>query len=128
LPSSQITIAGILRDLDQQVAEVTERVLAEQLDLSLRPAQHAGLVREQLRALQHARVVGQLAEAGGEVVVPEQRHLLLQRTPRVDHPEQPALTGIVDVDVGREEVAVRGVDLRVIRRPMRASTSSGRPS
>ena len=47
---------------------------------------------------------GQLAEAGGEVVVPEQRHLLLQRTPRVDHPEHPALTRIVDVDVRREEV------------------------
>src|SRR5262245_3822247 len=75
-------------------------------------------MREQLGALQHPRVVGQLAEAGGEVVVPEQRHLLLQRTTRVDHPEHPPLTGIIDVDVGREEAAallVRRIDLRVIR-------------
>ena len=39
---------GILRHLHQEIAEVAERVLAEELDLSLRPAQHAGLVREHL--------------------------------------------------------------------------------
>jgi hypothetical protein len=33
------------------------------------------------------------------VVVPEERHLLLQRPPRVDHAEQPALTRILDVRV-----------------------------
>jgi hypothetical protein len=107
----------ILRDLEEEVAEVAERVLPEQLDLPLRPPEHARLVREQLRALQHARFVSQLAEAGGEVVVPEQRHLLLQRTTRVDHPEHPPLTGIVNVDVRREEAAalvVRRIDLRVI--------------
>ena len=46
------------------------------------------------------------------MVVPEERHLLLQRTPRVDHPEQPALARVVDVDIGREEI-FRG-HLRVV--------------
>ena len=97
---------GILRDLHQEIAEVAERVLAEQLDLSLRSAQGAGLVREHLGALQHARVIGQLAVAGGEVVVPEQRHLFLQRTPRVNQAEHPSLARVVDVDVWCEEVVV----------------------
>ena len=38
------------------------------------------------------------------MVVPEQRHLLLQRALAVHHPEHPALTGIVDV-VARVESA-----------------------
>ena len=117
---------GILRHLQQEVAVVAERVLAEELDLPLRPAQRAGLVREHLGRLHGAGVGGQLAVGGGEVVVPEQRHLLLQRAPRVDHAEHPALARVVDVDVWREEVAV--VTCAWSGRPMRASTSSGRPS
>jgi hypothetical protein len=39
------------------------------------------------------------------VVVPEQRHLLLQRTIAVDHAEQPALPCIVDVRSRRERPA-----------------------
>ena len=104
---------GILRDLHQEIAVVAEGVLAEKLDLSLRTAQHAGLVREHLGRLHVAGVGDQLAVGGGEVVVPEQRHLLLQRTPRMNHAEQPALARVVDVDVGREEVL--GGHLRVIR-------------
>ena len=52
-------------------------------------------------------VGGELAVGGGEVVVPEHRHLFLQRAPRVHHAEHPALARVVDVDVGREQV-VRG--------------------
>ena len=96
---------GILRHLQQEVAIVTEGVLAEELDLALRPAQHAGLVREHLGRLCGAGVGDQLAVGGGKVVVPEQRHLLLQRAPRVGHAEQPALPRVVDVDVRREELA-----------------------
>ena len=78
--------------------------MAEEFDLSLWSPQHAGLVREHLGRLPGARVGGQLAVGGGEVVVPEQRHLFLQRTPRVDHAEQPALARVLDVDIRREEV------------------------
>ena len=73
-----------------------------------------------------AGVAGQLAVGGGEVVVPEQRHLLLQRAPRMNHAEHPALARVVDVDVRREEVRVATSTWS--GRPMRASTSSGRPS
>ncbi len=44
-----------------------------------------------------ADLAGDLRVGGGEVVVPEERHLLLQRALRVHHPEQPALPGIEDV-------------------------------
>src|SRR6267154_1021910 len=73
---------GILRDVQQQIAEVPEGVLAEELDLSLRAPQHAGLGREHLARLRRAGVGVQLAVGRGEVVVPEQRHLFLQRAPR----------------------------------------------
>ena len=43
----------------------------------------------------------------GEVVVPEERHLLLQRPPAVHHAEQLALARVVDDRVGRE-LAARG--------------------
>ena len=108
-PHQHRRIAG---HLHQEVAEVAERVLAEQLELPLRPAQRARLVREHLGALHGARLGGQLAVGGGEVVVPEERHLLLQRTPRVHHAEHPALARVVDVDVGREQVAC--AHLRVV--------------
>ena len=113
LPSSQMSVAGSCATWHQQVAIAPERVLAEQLDLSLRAAQHAGLRREHLRALLGTRIGGELAVGGGEVVVPEHRHLFLQRTPRVDHAEHPALARVVDVDVGREQI-VRG-HLHVVR-------------
>ena len=48
-----------------------------------------------------------LRVSGREVVVPEERHLLLERTTRVNHAEQPALTGIVD-DGARRELAAGG--------------------
>ena len=71
----------VLRDVQQDVAEVPERVVAQHLDL-------AADFRRILRRLRR-----HVARAfGGEVVVPEERHLLLERTVAVDHPEQPALT------------------------------------
>ena len=83
----------VLRDVQQDVAEVPERVVAQHLDL-------AADFRRILRRLRRhvARAFGgavrarDLVVAGGEVVVPEERHLLLERTVAVDHPEQPALT------------------------------------
>jgi hypothetical protein len=36
------------------------------------------------------------------MVVPEERHLLLQRSLRVHHPKQPPLAGVLDVGVRRE--------------------------
>ena len=92
----------IARDFNQQVAKVSEREPAEQLDLSGRARQLALFERHHLGALHGAERTGDLAVAGGEVVVPEERHLLLQRTLRVHHPEQPALAGVLDVRVRRE--------------------------
>ena len=76
------------------------------------PRSAPGLCASILAACVVAGVGGQLAVGGGEVVVPEQRHLLLQRAPRMNHAEQPALARVVDVDVRREQVA-RG-HLRVV--------------
>jgi hypothetical protein len=51
--------------------------------------------------------------------VPEERHLLLQGPFRVHHPEQPALTRVLDIQIGREAGArgdrcVGGIaDLRI---------------
>jgi hypothetical protein len=104
LPIEPYQHRGILRHLKQEIAKVAERILAEEFDLSLWAAQHAGFVREHLGRLRSPRVGGQLAVGGGEVVVPEQRHLFLQRTPRVDHAEQPALARVLDVDIRRKEV------------------------
>ena len=41
------------------------------------------------------------------MVVPEERHLLLQRPPGMDHPEQPALPRVGDV-LGWQKRATRG--------------------
>ena len=57
---------------------------------------------------------GDLAVGRGEVVVPEQRHLLLQRALRVDHPEQPSLPRVLDVRVRRELTARRDADVGVL--------------
>ena len=57
--------------------------------------------------LHHLAIVADLLVTSREMAVPEQRHLLLERTRRMHHPEQPSLPGIVDVDVGRELTAPR---------------------
>ena len=65
-------MAGSLRHLPQQRGEVAQGVLAHQLVLA-----------------EHEAGVLHLGVAGGEVVVPEQRQLLLQRVRAVEHPVQP---------------------------------------
>ena len=99
----------VLRDRDQQIAEVAERVLAEQLDLpaARRPDPRAASRPSSRVAFVGAERAGDLAVGGGEVVVPEERHLLLERTLRVHHPEQPALARVVDVR-SRQEPLPRG--------------------
>ena len=57
------------------------------------------------------------------MVVPEQRHLFLEGTLRVHHPEQPSLTSVDDVSVGRERarrcradvVGLPGFRIHVVR-------------
>ena len=89
----------ILGDLDEQVAEISQGVLAKELNLTLRSAGFlVGLGGEHARREGAvADVVGDLRVGRREVVVPEERHLLLQRALRMHHPEQPALAGIENV-------------------------------
>ena len=68
----------VLGHLDQQVLEPPEAVLPEHVDLN---AERPGLVR--------------LAVRGREYAVPEERDLLLQRTPGRDHPVEPLGGGAV---------------------------------
>ncbi len=96
----------VLRDGDQQVAEVAEGVVAEQLELSLGAVAILGrLGGQHPRRLGAVVGAGDLRVGGGEVVVPEERHLLLEGALGVDHPEQPALAGVGDVEVRREGAA-----------------------
>src|SRR5262249_14938678 len=67
----------------------------------------------------------ELAVGGGEVVVPEQRHLFLQRAPRMNHAKQPALARVLDVDVRRKKIF--GGYLRVVG-PSDAAIDVVRPS
>ncbi len=96
----------ILRHGDKKIPEIAEGVLAKQLELSLHAARILGrLRREHPRRFFRARVVGDLRVGCREMVVPEERHLLLQRPATVHQPEQPALTGIGDVRRGLEAAA-----------------------
>jgi hypothetical protein len=82
-------------------------VLAQELELTLRmcgifvrPGGHcAGAVRG-------AEPARDLAVSGGEVVVPEERHLLLERPRAVDHAEDPPLPRVGD-DGRRRELTAR---------------------
>ena len=50
-----------------------------------------------------------------EVVVPEERHLLLERTVAVHHPEQPSLPRVEDVGRGENGAVPARGDLDVAR-------------
>ena len=90
----------ILGDRDQQIPEVAERVLPQQLELPLEPGRVLrGLGRKCPRSLDRTEFAGDLRVGGGEMVVPEERHLLLQRTAAVDQAEEPALARMSDVGV-----------------------------
>ena len=98
----------ILGDGDQQVAEIPQREFPEQLELSLHAARRFTGLAGHHRARDPVAIgVVDLAVGRGEVVVPEERHLLLERPPRMDHPEQPPLPGVRDVGAG-QELAARG--------------------
>ena len=93
----------IAREVEQERAEVREAVLAEHLDVA-----------------DHRRGVLALGPAGGEDVVPEQRHLLFERALRVDHPPDPApVPRRRVVDVGAQVRVVAGKDVLVqVRHPL----------
>ena len=101
----------VLGDLDQDVAEVAERVVAQHLDLAAHAAGILGRFGGHVaRGLGGASDARHLAVAGREVVVPEERHLLLERPLAVHHPEQPPLPGVEDVRAARTappRVAIR---------------------
>jgi hypothetical protein len=104
LPRVQATIEPeqhrwILGDRDQQIAKAAERHRSKQLDLTLRARQFAGLEGHHARGLRASRDARDLRVRSGEVVVPEERHLLFQRPSRVQHPEQPSLPRVLDIEV-----------------------------
>jgi hypothetical protein len=100
---------GVLRDRDQQIAEIAESVLSEQFELADDGrGELAGLRREHARRVDRANRATDFRIGSGEVVVPEQRHLLLQRALAVHHPEQPPLPGIVDVGLRLETTRCPG--------------------
>jgi len=70
----EIQHRGILRDRDRQIAQVAGRVPLEQLDL-----------------LAHLAVVAHLVFVRREMPVPQQRHLLLERMRRLQHPVRPPI-------------------------------------
>jgi hypothetical protein len=85
-------------DLEQQIAEVSDREFPEQLDLADDAVGVlAGLGGEHAGGFRRSEGAVDFRVGGGEVVVPEERHLLLERALAMDHPEQPALARVVDV-------------------------------
>ena len=91
----------VFGNLDQQVTEAARGPVAEQLNLSARAVGLRVLIHH-LGRMDGAVGAGDLRIGRGKEVVPEQRHLLLQRTTGVHHPEQPPLARIVDDRIGRE--------------------------
>ena len=104
-PSSHTSIADPVRRR-RAGREVTQRTLAEQLELTLTPPILVGFCRENPRRFSGVELTA-IFVAGREVVVPEQGHLFLQRALCVNHPEQPALTRVGDVR-RREKLPSRG--------------------
>ena len=89
---------GVLRNGNQQIPEVAERVLPQQLELSLKSGGvFGGLGRKCPRPLRGIEFAGDLRVGRGEMVVPEERHLLLERAAAVDQAEEPALARMRDV-------------------------------
>ena len=87
----------VFRYLDEKIPEVRQRIVAEQLQLAPEPARMLrSLCRHHLRGALAADGIRDLAVRGREMLVPEQRHLFLQRAPRVHHAEQPPLARVID--------------------------------
>ena len=107
---------GIFRHLDEQIAEVRKRVVAEELELAAQPrGMLDALRRHHPRRFRPSDASGNLAVRRGEVVVPEQRHLFLQRPPGIHHAEQPPLAGVVDDRGGRKRLARREPRIDIVR-------------
>ncbi len=91
----------VLGDLDQECLEVAERVVAQHLDLPADTARILARLRGHVaRRFGRGRRARQLRVRRREVVVPEERHLLLERAVGVQHPEQPPLLRVGDDGVG----------------------------
>ena len=77
---------GVLRHRHQQLAEVARRVPLERVDLH-----------------EHLAVVAHLVLGGGEVSVPEERHLLLERPVGVEHPLGPPVADPAGLEPARAQ-------------------------
>jgi hypothetical protein len=98
----------VFGNVQQNVAKVPQRVLAQHLDLSAHaPRIFRRLGRHISRGIDRAAEASNLRVPRGKVVVPEECHLLLEWPIGVDHPKQPTLTGISDVRIGRERTLRR---------------------
>ena len=102
----------ILRDCHEEIPEAAAQALfAKELDLALRAGQLAALEGHHLGRLQRADRTRDLGVGGGEVVVPEERHLLFERPLCVHHAEEPTLARVFDAGVGSEGSAGGDVDV-----------------
>jgi hypothetical protein len=85
----------------------------------LRAWQLSGFERHHFRALNGTAKPGHLAVGRREVVVPEERHLFLERPLRMQHSEEPPLTRVFDIRIrgelpaGRDTNVTNLADLRV---------------
>ena len=88
----------VLRDRDHELAEVAGGVAAEGLVLA-----------------QHLAEVAHLVLAGGEMAVPEQRHLLLERALGVEHAIRPPVGDAARLEHARAQPVEELVDHRLQR-------------
>ena len=99
---------GILGDRDEQITKVAECVLAKQLQLSGDATRVLALLGgEHSSRLEPIESAVDFRVRRGEVVVPEQRHLFLQRPSGMDHAKEPALPRIDDVLGGQKRATRR---------------------
>jgi hypothetical protein len=88
--------------------------MAKQLELILRPGKLARLERQHFGALHGTDTARDLGVRRREMVMPEQRHLLLEWALGMHHPEQPSLPGVVNAGIWRELAARRDANVRAV--------------
>ncbi len=86
----------VLRHADQQLAEIAEPLGLEQLQL-----------------LQHLAVIAHLVFAGGEVPMPEQRHLFFEWAVRRQHPVRPPVGDALRLELAGAQPVEEAVDHRL---------------